>query len=78
MERNFAGNIDYFLGVNELNEAVYAYGIYSEADDIAAAYLAQITTDPNYSKLISMEVEGYPAYLIYRYRSGRKLFKKSI
>ena len=58
MERNFAGNIDYFLGVNELNEAVYAYGIYSEADDIAAAYLAQITTDPNYSKLISMEVEG--------------------
>ncbi len=63
MERNFAGNIDYFLGVNELNEAVYAYGIYSEADDIAAAYLAQITTDPNYSKLISMEVEGYPAYL---------------
>lgn len=76
MERNFAGNIDYFLGVNELNEAVYAYGIYSEADDIAAAYLAQITTDPNYSKLISMEVEGYPAYLFIDTDREEKLLKK--
>lgn len=69
MEKNFAGDVDYFLSVNGLNEVVYAYGTYSEADDIAAVYLAQITTDPNYSKLLSMETEGYPTLFIYRYKS---------
>ena len=76
MEKNFAGDVDYFLSVNGLNELVYAYGTYSEAEDIAAVYLAQITTDPNYSNLLSMETEGYPAYLFIDTSQEEKLLKK--
>ena len=76
LERDFAGDIEYFLSVNGLNETTYAYGQYSEADDVVSAYLAQITTDPNYSRLLSTETEGYPAYLFVDTNQEKKLLKK--
>lgn len=76
MERTFAGNVEYFLSLNGLNEVVYAYGTYSDAEDIAAVYLAQITTDPNYSAYMDQETEGYPAYLFIDTEQESELLSK--
>ncbi len=62
--QEFSGQIQTFLDYNELNDVVYAYENYSDADDVAAAYLAQLMTLPEYSSMTWEESGGYPPYLL--------------
>ena len=62
--REFSGDIQTFLDYDGLNDVEYAYGTYSDADDVAAAYLAQLVTLPEYSSMTWEESGGYPPYLL--------------
>lgn len=76
MYTDFYGQIDTFMDGDPNNEVWYKYGTYSNADDVIAVYLAQVSsieTDKEESSEEQEDTDYYPEYLLIDTKEERQL-----
>lgn len=79
MYTDFYGQIDTFMDGDPNNEVWYKYGTYSNADDVIAVYLAQVSsieTDKEESNEEQEDTDYYPGYLLIDTKEERQLLEQ--